>query len=625
LIKHIRKQWAKFVFAFGNVNLQTKLFASYILIILIPIIVFSIYIFNDFYKTTIKDIIKANEYMLEMENNNIQNNIELMERTGQLAVSDRNVTEYLFASQEPDTESLINFSTNVVPNLLRLQFNNPNIAHLRLYTNNKNVKEIWPIFLNETRIAGEPWHEEVVQKQGMEVWAFDSRDKDVMQRPLNGVNDNVGKISLLREFRYPNGSHVGIIQVDMLLENFFPKAFGKLQDDKSHILLLDQSSQLIYNKDVSFFNEISLPDLKTQFEKHKDNPNGYFQVSFNGSSYISMFRKLDHLDVYLLNVISLDESFTKINTTRNMLIFISMILIANLSLLTFLMNKFILKKLHLLRDSMKRVRKGDFNVQIDIRGGGEVGELAHHFKMMMGKINGLIADAVNKQAAAKEAELKALKNQINSHFLYNTLENLKMMAEIEAQYTIADTLTSLGGMMRYNLHSSGNYVRFKDEINHIKNYIAIMNVRFEGRIQLDLQITPEFLEQEILKMSLQPIIENAIIHGLTSSGAAKGSALLITIEAYENDHITFIEIKNDGQGMSPEQVKLINDNIRLDDQVSENGIGLRNVNQRLQMHYGIEFGIQVESVQGEYTKIVIRLPKLILTGGLGDNAQTFDH
>jgi two-component system sensor histidine kinase YesM len=592
---------------------------------LIPIIVFSIYIFNDFYKTTIKDIIKANEYMLEMENNNIQNNIELMERTGQLAVSDRNVTEYLFASQEPDTESLINFSTNVVPNLLRLQFNNPNIAHLRLYTNNKNVKEIWPIFLNETRIAGEPWHEEVVQKQGMEVWAFDSRDKDVMQRPLNGVNDNVGKISLLREFRYPNGSHVGIIQVDMLLENFFPKAFGKLQDDKSHILLLDQSSQLIYNKDVSFFNEISLPDLKTQFEKHKDNPNGYFQVSFNGSSYISMFRKLDHLDVYLLNVISLDESFTKINTTRNMLIFISMILISNLSLLTFLMNKFILKKLHILRDSMKRVRKGDFNVQIDIRGGGEVGELAHHFKMMMGKINGLIADAVNKQAAAKEAELKALKNQINSHFLYNTLENLKMMAEIEAQYTIADTLTSLGGMMRYNLHSSGNYVRFKDEINHIKNYIAIMNVRFEGRIQLDLQITPEFLEQEILKMSLQPIIENSIIHGLTSSGAARGSELLITIEAYENDHITFIEIKNDGQGMLPEQVKLINDNIRLDDQVSENGIGLRNVNQRLQMHYGIEFGIQVESVQGEYTKVVIRLPKLILTGGLGDNAQTFDH
>jgi two-component system, sensor histidine kinase YesM len=621
----IRKQWTSFVFAFGNVSLQTKLFVSYILIILIPIIVFSIYIFNDFYKTTIKDIIKANEYMLEMENNNIKNNIELMERTGQLAVSDKNVTEYLFVGQEPDTESLINFSTNVVPNLLRLQFNNPNIAHVRMYTDNAFVKEIWPIFLNESRITREPWHEAVVKKQGMEVWAFDSQDKDVLQRSLNGVNDDVGKISLLREIRYPNGTHLGIIQVDMLLENFFPKAFGKLQDSQSHVLFLDRSSSLIYNKDISFFKEIPLPELKTQFQIHKDDQKGYFPISFNGSSYIVMFQRMDQLDVYLLNVVSLDESFSKINRTRNMLIFVSISLIAILSLLTFLTNKFILKKLHLLRDYMKSVRSGDFQVLIDIRGGGEVGELAHHFKIMMGKINGLIADAVIKQAATKEAELSALKNQINAHFLYNTLENIKMLAEIEAQYTIADTLNSLGWMMRYNLHWSGDFVRFKDEINHIKNYIAIMNVRYEKRIQLRQRVPPAFQEQEILKMSLQPIIENAVIHGLTFAGLAQESALIISIEAYENDHTTYIEITDDGQGMSPEQVKLINRKIQHDVQVLNKGIGLRNVNQRIQMHYGSEFGIQVESVLGEYTKVVIRLPKLILTGGHWEHEQTSDH
>ncbi|MBB6669693.1 sensor histidine kinase [Cohnella nanjingensis] len=607
-------------------NLQTRLFASYILIILIPIIVFAIYIFNEFYKTTNQDILKANEYMLEMENKNMQNNIEMMERTGQLAVSDRNVTSYLYAGHEPDTEALIDFSTNVVPNLLRLQFNNPNIAHVRLYTSNANVKEIWPIFLDESRIAEEPWHREVLRQRGKEVWAFDSQDKDVMRRTLNPVSVPVGKISLLREIGYPNGSHLGLIQVDMLLENFFPKAFGQLQDDRSHVLLLDRSSsKLIYNKDVSFFGTVSLPALQGQFERHLDDPKGYFSFKDNGISYIGMFRKLDHLDVYLLNVVSLEESFGKINKTRNMLILLSMTLIAILSLLTFWANKFILKKFHLLRDSMKRVRKGDFQVQIDIRGGGEVGELAHHFKMMMGKINGLIADAVNKQAATKEAELKALKNQINSHFLYNTLENLKMMAEVEAQYKIADSLTSLGGMMRYNLHWSGNFVRFKDEINHIKNYIAIMNVRYEDRIRLACLIPPEFHEQDILKMSLQPIVENAVIHGLTSSGLAQASGLLITIEAYANDRTTVIELKDNGPGMAPELVRSINEKIRLDPAAADKGIGLRNVNQRIQMHYGIEYGIQLESVPGEYTKVVMRLPKLIWTGGQGEHAQAFDH
>jgi len=624
------ERWARLVRHIDNMKLQTKLVGAYIFIILVPIIIFSIYLFNDFYQNTVKEMMRSNQYITDMEYNNIMNNIDLMERSAQLMLSDGAVKDYMTLSQELDTLSLLEFSNNVVPNLQRIQFNNPNIAHIRMYSNNPYIKEMWPIFLDESRVRDNPWYNKVMQNHGVELWQFEPEDRDVLRRATTVLPEKKAKVSLLREINYDYVGNAGIVQIDMYLDEFLPKVFSSVQDDQSQMLMMDSDSQVYYNTAFPLLAKVSTDELKQQMDQTiKGDPDAsYFEIAFNGEPFICIFKKLDRLDAYLINVVSLQDSLHKASISRNTIIAVSIMLILILSVITYLTSRILFKRLRQLQNSMKSVRNGNFQVNIDVHGGGEVGEIASHFKMLMKKINGLIADAVNKQAAAKEAELNALKNQIDAHFLYNTLENLKMLAEVEGQYVISDSLTSLGGMMRYNLQWTSNYVRLKDEIKHIRNYIAIMNIRYGDRISLQLYVSPAHMEQEILKMSLQPIVENAVKHGMQTMADGEELPLVLSIKVDDLQDATIIEIIDNGRGISVERQQRINQMIRMNDldfrQIYEDsgektykgsGIGLRNVNQRVEMNYGSDYGLYVQSVEGKYTSVSIKLPKLILAGG----------
>ncbi len=284
---------------------------------------------------------------------------------------------------------------------------------------------------------------------------------------------------------------------------------------------------------------------------------------------------------------------------------------------------------------MKRVRKGEVTAAIAIRGGGEVGELAHHFNKLIRTINELIAQGVRKQAVTKEAELRTLHSQIDSHFLYNTLENIKMLAEIEGQRTISDALTSLGGMMRYNFKWSGEYVKLRDEIRHIRNYIDVMNIRFDEPIRLELNIPSEFMELEVLKMSLQPIVENAVKHAWPEFPDQE-KQIKIDVIAWEEDQIT-INVTDNGIGIEPYRLGRLGEILRTADDeelpsgdygrggVQAGGIGLRNVHQRIRLFYGNEYGIEVKSEEGKFTQVTMTFPKVLLTGGGSGHEKSDDR
>ncbi|MGO4276460.1 sensor histidine kinase, partial [Paenibacillus sp. TAF58] len=176
----------------------------------------------------------------------------------------------------------------------------------------------------------------------------------------------------------------------------------------------------------------------------------------------------------------------------------------------------------------------------------------------------LIQEQAARQAAGKEAELRALKNQIDSHFLYNTLENVKMLAEIEGQYLISDIMTSLGGMMRYSLEWKQDHVMLSDEIQQVQHFVSVMNIRYDGRLDLRLSVAPECLKQESLKMSLQPLVENAIKHGTSRMHSSDGN-LVITISAVRRDQACVIEITDNGCGIPEEKLGLLNRMLRMEE------------------------------------------------------------
>lgn len=625
--KRTKELWNAFSYWWGRRSLQSRLVAAYIFIILGPSLLVSVYSFRTINNTYVRDAVDKNNYLLQMEKLHIVNQIEVMERAAQIADSDKEVRSYLSNDSDLPLGELVNFNTTTFVNLSRIQLNNPGIEHLRLYSNSKSMYEIWPIILREERVYNESWYQEALRLEGRELWVFQNNDPDVMQRYTNLMTEGQPKVSLLRAISIPAGHHVGMIQVDMMLNNFTPKTYTDVRDNQSQMFIADSGMRLFTRSDQSFTeNYTQLNNAITERLQHY-RATGEWNINYkeNGSSFLLIHTPLERIGASLINVVSMEDVMKHISHTRNLLIGANIGFIFLVTFIAYIMNAFILKNLRLLTETMKKVRRGEPYTAINITGGGEVGELAHHFSKLMNTVNTLVAQAVHKQALSKEAELRTLHNQIDAHFLYNTLENIKMLAEIENQREISDALTSLGGMMRYNFKWSGEYVKLRDEIRHIQNYIEVMNIRFDHIIGLELNIDSVYLELEVLKMSLQPIVENSVKHAWSASGEERTDRL-IRIDVYEAEGDIFIALRDNGYGLVPERLKALHEAIYAKEEsgaetsgsgsggYKAGGIGLRNVHQRLQLFYGEAYGLEVQSEAGKWTTVFMTLPKVLLMG-----------
>ncbi len=628
--------WESFKYWFGRRSLQSRLLASYIFIILGPSALVSYYSYGLINNMYIRDAEDKNNSLLEMEIQHIETQIESMVRAVQVAYDDIEVRDYLANTTEPGTEELVNFSNHSFKSLTRIQYYNPNVEHLRLFSSS-NVTEIWPIFFRENRVADEPWYQEAKELKGMESWSFLHNDPDIMERYQGQTPAPTPKVSLLREMSIPANHHVGMVQVDMLLEKFSPRTYAAAPNSDSQMVLMDNKAQIFTRAQSSYLQ--ANPGLEQAIRERLMNyqETGEWNINYkeNGKSFLLLHKPIERINADLVNVVSMDGVFKEISHMRNILIGANIGFITLVTVIAYILNAFILKNLRVLTEEMKKVRRGEAYSGITIRGGGEVGELAHHFSKLMNTINTLVAQAVYKEALTKEAELRTLHNQIDAHFLYNTLENIKMLAEIENQRQISDALTSLGGMMRYNFKWSGEYVKLRDELRHIENYIDVMNIRFDEPIELRLDIPSDLLDMEMLKMSLQPIVENAVKHAWAGDETGPRNISIQVQELPQSD--IRIVVTDNGRGVDEASLSELNlelDKVGLTDKVPGNfapkspnqyGIGLRNVQERIRLYYGKQYGLKVFSDQGQYTEVVMIMPKVLLTGRGGTDDKTTDR
>ncbi|MDF2835659.1 MAG: integral rane sensor signal transduction histidine kinase [Paenibacillus sp.] len=598
-------------------SLQSQLIAAYILLILIPIIVYSAYVFDGLHERSINETIKSNQFVLESEMLTVQGHIDVMERTVQMSISDKEVLDYLVNRKERSSQELVDFQFDSLSKLQMLLFSNPKVTNIRLYTDNPFALEIWPIIFRESRVTDRIWHRAAMERQGTVYWDILKDEGDILRRSTAESELAKDYVSVFREIVYPKGTHAGVIQVDMRIDQFFPKAFGSMEGAASQLYVLDREGRLHTNDQTPYYASLATGTIAQAFPIGETSGKGSFEFVQDGARYVGLYAKIEPLGAYLMNVVSLEETISGIQKTRTNIVIITAILLVLLSVITYFLQSLILKRLHRLRDSIKKVRGGDLAVAIDIRGNNDVAELAYHFREMVGTINGLIAEAVNKEAASKEAELHTLKNQIDAHFLFNTLENIKMLAEIDGQFVVSDALTSLGGMMRYSLKWTSDRVQLRDELGHLANYVAIMNIRYDNRIRLVVDVPGPYPEQEVLKMSLQPIVENAVKYGLGHSGDRE-TELIIELRAYVQDEDLWIVIADNGAGIPLEKLAELEETMALDDEAYEKrrakerasggGIGLRNVNRRMAMFYGRSYAIRIDSEEGRFTKVYMKVP-----------------
>jgi len=293
-----------------------------------------------------------------------------------------------------------------------------------------------------------------------------------------------------------------------------------------------------------------------------------------------------------------------INVIITFVLLISVVTLILYSVLNILVSKPIMK----LMDGISSIANGNFLVNPSLEGRSEFGIIGQAINKMAISIDTFMKDKIKAEQIKKTLEFNILQNQINPHFMYNTLNTIKWMADMQKAAGISELTETLSKLLKMISKNTNSVITLKEELDVLKMYMLIQKYRYEDGFEYSIELLDEQLyNTKILKFSLQPIVENAIFHGIRPKGAGN---ILISINTNDSDMI--ITILDTGVGMSEEKINNI-----LNNEVSEKGffkkLGLHNVNERIKLEYGNQYGITIKSEIGSYTEVTLKYPKKYIT------------
>ncbi|GGD72356.1 cache domain-containing sensor histidine kinase [Paenibacillus nasutitermitis] len=319
--------------------------------------------------------------------------------------------------------------------------------------------------------------------------------------------------------------------------------------------------------------------------------------------------KSDITNWTLITAMPQEQLFLKINEILRSFLFINLLFFVIAIMIVVMVSYRISSPLKRLSRMMLTAPKYQFHIDIpETKRTDEIGIITTSFRNMIGHIHTLIDEILSIEQRRKKSEIASLQAQINPHFLYNSLSAIVMQAEIDGNYNIATMAAKLGKLLRYSIGREKEWVNVQKECEYIKLYIEVMKYRYPG-LKLDLQIEDRVMEWRIIKLLLQPIVENSIIHGIVPSG--QEGTIRIEIKSIQEmgGNMLFIQIHDNGIGMEPEQLKKLKA-FTIEEQ-DKDSMGIRNVYERILLTYtkgGISFDI--ESQVGNGTTFNIKIPKM---------------
>ena len=584
---------------FRNAKLNIKFTIIIVLFTVVPLCISIGALFHIMMQNVIDENISYMQYAMERNSDNMATRIDSVNMSTQFFLSDDSLKQVLNASvsgEELSTEDWLKFKNVEVSSLERLVNNNPLLYSVRVYAVNDQVQEMMPILYSRKRMEKQSWAE----KEDYTGWNYNYTDNIFSSYTMD---QNRKIMSLITQVEDRNNGTIGVIEAAMTMENMFPSLYESIEDEWS-CFYTDNGEK--------YFGENRKPESEKLIEviKPRHLEDGELMTSYKESGRKKLVVSGMYIREMSGTLICVKDITSDINRVRwsRLLFFIGMaVLTVFLALVINLIVQHLLRKFYEILKSIRNVQKGDLSVVIPECGNDEMGELGTQINKMLERIKQLMNDNLNREMLAKNSEIRALQNQINAHFIYNVLESIKMMAEIDEEYAISDAVTSLGKLLRYSMKWVSGNVLVEQELEYIKNYMALINLRFDYEIYLSLNIPELILKQEIPKMSLQPIVENAICHGIEQMAEDTN----IYIKGLLEGDDCVIEITDAGKGMTEDEVKRLKQKIagEIDSNGgSGNGIGLKNVQDRIHIAFGEKYGIEIASMIGCYTKIRVRIP-----------------
>ena len=397
------------------------------------------------------------------------------------------------------------------------------------------------------------------------------------------------------------GDSDGVVFIDLNYSAISELCTQNSVGTKGYVFILDQDGNIVYHpQQQQLYNELQTENISLIMNAKTD-------VVTAGKGDDENIYALSHSETTgwtIVGGMNMSELLKNSRKARSIYVLVALGLIAVALVISSEIARNITFPIQKLRDSMKRVQKGDFSAaEIEVYSDNEIGSLTRSFNVMTHKIQDLMAQNIQEQEQKRKIELKALQSQINPHFLYNTLDSIIWMAEGKKNEEVVLMTASLARLLRQSISIENELVTIGQEIEYVRSYLTIQKMRYKDKLEFEINVDPRITHAQIIRLVLQPIVENAIYHGLKY----KESKGMLKVHGYELGERIIIDVTDNGVGMDEETLKHIYDKHKVN--YHSNGVGVYNVQQRLVLYYGKEYGIIYHSEKGKGTTATVVIPK----------------
>ncbi len=593
-----------------EMKLMRKLVLSYFALILVPLVLITT-VFADFTtKFTTSHITYSAEQSFDQAFSFLTFKLHNIRDISSTLIRNKELINILVAPQKEDLLSSISNMNSIVLYATAIQ-DGIYVSRVRIYVPDGLMysDENLNIF-NMNRIINTKWYEEINKQGRTYLWLpssyMEPEDKNNNPLPKSQSSDSGDILSLARIIVHPNDyvKKLGAIRCDFPKSSIVDilKKANIMNNSVTYIINSEGSMVASSDEKLTYNHGISMSQLKSL----SAGKGSWSQIQNGNQSYWVGARLVDSTDWYMVTVLPSDEVLKQSGILKNKMILI-LVLVSTIAILfAYAISYSFNKRIVLLASKMRDLHNGKLEPLVVRKKNDEINMLIDDFNYMTERMSQLIKEQYKSGQELKNSELKSLQAQINPHFLYNTLDMINWYAWNNSGQEIITIVEDLAKFYKLSLSKGKDIITIEDELAHVSHYFQIQNMRF-GNLNLAIHVPEEVKKYSILKITLQPIIENAILHGILCKESKSGS---INITGTIKDNIIELTVSDDGIGMDEEKLeKLQRGEVGAS---SENGYGLTNINKRIHLHYGEDFGLEFSSHYGQGTVVRVRFPAVNL-------------
>ena len=464
----------------------------------------------------------------------------------------------------------------------------PEITGITLAYNDDSYLSAGMRRISRDLFADESWFKYAVEKDGELGVIGNAVGRNVVGN-LNDSSDSI--FSLVKSF--DNGVVLFDIRHDMIKQ-----LINRVSIGESGFLYVVDSSDIVYTPSSPIVYRIDSESYSTEGLDTDT-------LSIDGSDYFIANHYSDYSGWRVVGVVPRAEFSSNISGIYKIMLISILTCIILIISVSIWVSTSVTKPISKLSKLMERVEDGDFSVRFRPRYHDEIGVLGTSFNHMLEKMDELINELYKEKQIRLEAQLKSLQEQVKPHFLYNTLDTISWMARAQGAMDVVHLVDALTNMFRVGLSKGKDYISLREETVHVANYLYIQKVRYQDKLQYSIEIPDKFNETVVPKLILQPLVENAIYHGIK----LKRGGGLVRITADSSDEKLFLHIWDSGAGISDEKLRELNESLSSDSRSeTTESFGIPYISNRIKLSYGPEYGVSIRSREGEYTEVTLCLP-----------------